>query len=309
MIKIRYWIKDFFGFPRSQVNGFLVLLTLLILLLFSEPTWHWWIATRPRDVTKDIATLDSLLAIWDRKDSTRTEVQTARTPFHFDPNKSTEPEFVELGFPQKLAARIIRYREKGGKFRTKSDVLKIYGVDTAFYRQIYSFIMLPDIRLPGVPQNKSKPVKRFPVRPDGEQQAKRPIFDLNKADTSALKTINGIAEKLSIRIVKYRDILGGFISIDQLKDVYGLDSLVIKRLAEASFIDSEFAPVKLDINRATEKELSAHPYLNKMAKVIVAYRFQHGDFKAAEDIRNVVKMDEKNFQRILPYIQVNENSN
>ena len=308
MIKIRYWIKDFFGFPRSQVNGFLVLLTLLILLLFSEPAWHWWIGTRSRDVTKDRTTMDSLLAIWDRKDSTRT-VQTARTLFHFDPNKSTEPEFVELGFPQQLAARIIRYREKGGKFRTKSDVLKIYGVDTAFYRQIYSFIMLPDIAFPEVAQRASKEVKKFPVRPAIEQKAKRAIFDLNKADTSMLKAITGIGEKLSIRIVKYRDILGGFVSIDQLKDVYGLDTLVIKRLVEASFIDSEFAPVKLDINRATEKELSTHPYLKKIAKVIVSYRFQHGDFKAVEDIRSAVNLDKKNFQRILPYIQAKENSN
>ncbi len=309
MIRIRYWIKDFFGFPRSQVNGFLVLLTLLIVLLFSEPAWHWWIATRPRDLSSDRATLDSLLAIWHNKDSAINLVQPSRKPFRFDPNQSPESEFVELGFPQQLAARIIRYREKGGKFRTKSDVLKIYGVDTAFYHQIYSFIMLPDIIRPEVAPNATKTFKKFPVRPPVEPQAKHPIFDLNKADTSALKTINGIGEKLSIRIIKYRDILGGFVSFDQLKDVFGLDSLVIKRLVAASFIDSEFAPVKLDINRATEKELSAHPYLNKIAKIIVSYRFQHGDFKDVEDIRNVVKLDEKNFKRILPYIAVNEDSN
>ena len=163
--------------------------------------------------------------------------------------------------------------------------------------------------LPKAAQSASKALKRFPPKPVVVPQAKRTIFDLNKADTSMLKTINGIGEKLSIRIVKYRDILGGFVSTDQLKEVYGLDTLVIKRLVETSFIDNEFAPVKLDINRATEKELSAHPYLNKMAKVIVSYRFQHGGFKAVEDIRNVVNLDEKNFQRILPYIEVKGNSN
>lgn len=304
MLKIRYWIKDFFGFPRSQVNGFLVLFTLLIFILLSEPAWHWWIATRPSKVSGETIILDSLLAFWDQKDSAENVVQANRALFRFDPNKSSETELVELGFEQQLARRIIRYREKGGKFRTKSDVLKIYGVDTAFYRHVYSFIMLPE-----AVQKGHQAINRFPVKAAKEPPAKPAAFDLNKADTSALKTINGIGEKLSIRILKYRDILGGFVSTDQLKDVYGLDSLVINRLVEASFIDNEFAPVKLDINRATEKELSAHPYLNKMAKAIASYRFQHGDFKAVEDIRNVVNLDEKNFQRILPYIEVRENSN
>jgi competence protein ComEA len=303
MLKIRYWIKDFFGFPRSQVNGFLVLLTLLILLLFSEPFWHWWVATRPPDSSADRATLDSLLSLWDSADTTVRIQQTTRQPFPFDPNKSSELEFLELGFTKTLAARIIRYREKGGKFRTKSDVLRIYGVDTAFYQQIYSLISLPEVA-----RNERKNLKRFQERSAPETLKRRPMFDVNKADTSALKTINGIGEKLSMRIIKYRDVLGGFVSMDQLRDVYGLDSLVINRLIETSFIEDGFSPVKLDINRATEKELSAHPYINKMAKIIVSYRFQHGDFIAVEDIRNVVKLDEKSFQRILPYIEVKAKS-
>lgn len=304
MLKIRYWIKDFFGFPRSQVNGFLVLFTLLIILLLSEPVWHWWTATRPRNVQGERELLDSLLAGWEGIDSTESVVQINHKLFPFDPNKSSESELVELGFSQQLAGRIIRYREKGGKFRTKSDVLKIYGIDTTFYRQVYSFIVLPEAIQKG-----HLPVNRLPVKPAVTPRAKPVPFDLNKADTSALKTIKGIGEKLSIRILKYRDILGGFVSTDQLKDVYGLDSLVINRLMEASFIEKEFAPVKLDINRATEKDLLAHPYFNKMAKAVVAYRFQHGDFKAVEDIRNVFNMDEKSFQRILHYMEVKKNSN
>lgn len=301
MLKIRYWIKDFFGFPRSQVNGFLVLLTLLIVLIFSEPAWHWWVGRRDHDISADKVILDSLLAVWDSMDTIETLTPVIREPFHFDPNKSTENQFIALGFSQRLASRIIRYREKGGKFRRKSDVLKIYGIDTAFYQQIYSFIALPEVvRTP------SKTKKRFTTKATVEPREKRPIFDLNNADTSALKAINGIGEKLSLRILKYRDVLGGFVSMDQLKDVYGLDSLVIKRLMEGARIDDEFVPAKLDINHATEKELSAHPYINKMARVIVSYRFQHGDFKTVEDIRKAVNVDEKDFQRIAPYLEVKE---
>jgi competence ComEA-like helix-hairpin-helix protein len=293
-------IKDFFGFPRSQVNGFLVLLTLLIVVIFSEPAWHWWVTQRDHDRSTDRATLDSLLALWDAIDTIDIPAPVLK-PFYFDPNKSTEDQFVALGFSQRLASRIIRYREKGGKFRVKSDVLKIYGVDTAFYHQIHSFITLPQIV-----QRPPKIERKFTHKATVKPREMRPIFDLNKADTSALKAINGIGDKLSLRILKYRDILGGFVSMDQLKNVYGLDSLVMKRLIEASVIEDGFVPAKLDINHATENELSAHPYINRMAKVIVSYRFQHGDFKTVEDIRKVIKVDEKNFQRLAPYLEVRE---
>ena len=131
-------------------------------------------------------------------------------------------------------------------------------------------------------------------------------FDLNNADTSQLKKIYGIGDKLSMRILKYRDVLGGFVDMDQLKEVYGLDSLVIDRLIENSTIQNEFQPKKININTASEKQLSTHPYLSKVAKAIVSYRFQHGDFKAVEDIRNVSSLNEKTVQRIIPYLKVND---
>lgn len=119
-----------------------------------------------------------------------------------------------------------------------------------------------------------------------------------------LKEIYGIGEKLSLRILRYRDVLGGFVTMDQLHEVYGLDSLVVKRLKEQSFIEDGFEPEKIDLNLASEKQLSIHPYLNKKARAIVSYRFQHGDFKSVEDIRRVVNLDDKIFQRITLYFEV-----
>ena len=197
--------------------------------------------------------------------------------------------------------RITRYREKGGKFRTKSDLLKIYGVDSAFYQRIYPFISLPE----HVAVNK-KGAKKYEPRKILVVEKAAEKFDLNNADTSQLKKIYGIGDKLSMRILKYRDALGGFVDMDQLKEVYGLDSLVIGRLIENSTIQNEFQPKKININTASEKQLSTHPYLKKMAKSIVSYRFQHGNFTAVEDIRNVGSIDEKSIQRIIPYLKVND---
>jgi competence ComEA-like helix-hairpin-helix protein len=301
MRRFKYWIKDFFGFSRSQVNGFVVLLVLITLMLFSEPIWHWWISKQPHDLRSDKACLDSLVALWESDKVPEIPDSLNREPslFYFDPNKTTVESFIALGFSQREATRIIRYREKGGKFRIKSDLLKIYGVDSTFYLRIHAFIALPE-RAPI--QNEHKPSER-PILTVKKAFEK---FDLNTADTSQLKAIYGIGEKLSLRIVKYRDVLGGFVTTDQLKEVYGLDSIVIDRLIENSIMRTDFQPIKVNINTASEKQLSRHPYLSKVAKAIVAYRFQHGDYKSVEEIRQITNLEERTIEKIVPYLKVTD---
>jgi competence protein ComEA len=299
MRRIKYWIKDFFGFSRSQVNGFMVLLTLITLMIFSEPVWQLWVSNSPRDFKSDSALLDSLVALWEPEKVPKASDSLLPEPslFYFDPNNTTVESFIVLGFSRQEATRIIRYREKGGKFRIKSDLLKIYGIDSTFYQRIYSFINLPEIA-PAPVEQKQEVKGILTVKKSFEK------FDLNTADTSQLKSIYGIGDKLSLRIVKYRDVLGGFVTMDQLKEVYGLDSMVIHRLMENSTLQEDFQPTQINLNNASEKQLSGHPYLSKVAKAIVAYRFQHGDYKAVEEIRNVTNLDVQGIEKIIPYLKV-----
>lgn len=270
--------------------------------LFSEPLWHWWVSTRTRDFSKDKALLDSLVASWNEKieefDSTKSIAPEIRR-FDFNPNLVTQQEFIALGFDERLASRIVRYREKGGKFRIKSDLLKIYGVDSAFYYQLHAFITLPDKE-----RRIARNIKKYPV--EKAVSAKRVIerFDMNNADTSQLKKIRGIGEKLSMRIIKYRELLGGFVNMDQLREVYGLDSTVINRCMENAVVRDEFRPIKINLNTSSEKQLATHPYLGKAAKAIVSYRFQHGEFEKVEDIRNVGALNEDLIKKVIPYLTV-----
>lgn len=304
MLRFKYWIKDFFGFSRSQVNGFIILLILVIVMQFSVPLWQWWIRTQPNDYSADRAMLDSLVMLWDTEKNRNVDRKESQPItfglFYFDPNNVADSSLISLGFSQPIAKRIIRYREKGGKFLIKSDLLKIYGIDSTFYQRIHSFIRLPE----RLASSKTK------EKPPAQQvfNAKKAIekFDLNHADTAQLKKIYGIGEKLSLRIVKYRDALGGFTTMDQLKEIYGLDSLVIKRLIENATLQNDFQLKKINLNTASEKQLGAHPYLRKLAKALVSYRFQHGDFKAVGEIRNVTNIEEKTIEKIIPYLKVND---
>ncbi|MEI9920823.1 MAG: helix-hairpin-helix domain-containing protein [Bacteroidota bacterium] len=138
------------------------------------------------------------------------------------------------------------------------------------------------------------------LKPKARPQAK---FDLNLADTTQLKSIYGIGTVIAKRIIAYRTNLGGFISDDQLYEIWGLDSTVVSRLADKSVIAPGFTPNKLAINRCSEQDLARHPYLRtKLARAIVNYRFQHGNFASIDDMKKIGIMEEKIFLRIKPYI-------
>jgi len=298
MLRVHRWVRNFFGFSRSQTNAFVLLLPLLALIMLSAPAYRWWVSHRPRDFSKDKQTLDSLIAHWDTKSADTTIIlQADALPssfFTFDPNTISEADFQRLGFSKKLSTRIAHYRQKGGKFRVKADLLKIYGMDSALYAQLVPFIRLPEkLDMPGEVRTRATVHK-----------AERKPFDLNLADTAQFKAIYGIGEKLSLRIVKYRDVLGGFVSMEQLTEVYGLDSMVVNKLMNASFIEKDFRPRRVYINKLTEKDLAVHPYLKgTAARAIVAYRFQHGDFRSVDDLQNIQSIDAETIRKIAPYLE------
>jgi competence ComEA-like helix-hairpin-helix protein len=131
------------------------------------------------------------------------------------------------------------------------------------------------------------------------------VQDLNLADTTQLKLIRGIGPVLANRIVKYRNALGGFVSQNQIKEVYGLDTNVVKMVNTRFYIDPSFRPSRININTASESDLSNHPYIrSKIAKSIVAYRFQHGSFNEIADLLKIDLIDQTIFDRIRPYLTI-----
>ena len=298
MNRIRAWIRNLLGFSRTETNGFLILLPLMVLILLSEPLYQWWYTSQPIDLTQDSKMLDSLVAQWKWNNPDSVSKKSPQF-FTFNPNTASQEIFTTLGMDEKLAHRIINYRSKGGKFKIKKDLAKIYGMDSTFFRSLYSFIDLPEKY-----QVKESSPKNYLTKPSSTAIAQ---FDINLADTSQLIKIYGIGTKLSQRLINYRERLGGFIVMDQISEVYGLDSAVIGNLKKRIFIAPDFVPRKININRIDEKQLSSHPYLKyPLAKAIAAYRFQHGEFTQLEDLKAIVTMDESTFEKIKPYLTVKD---
>lgn len=291
MSNLKRWVRDLLGFSGTETNAFIILLPLMAIIILAQPAYHRFFSKPKDNLDKSEAKLDSIIKKWSEPpagDSVSSDTHTKKI-FPFDPNSATEAELISLGFSAALSKRIVHFRSKGGTFKIKSHLLKIYGMDTTLYRQLYHVISLPEkIQTDKSPQTKAVPEKI--------------AFNLNEADTATLEKINGIGPVLAKRIIKYRNILGGFLRSEQLAEIYGLDSIVAHRVIKASFIDGNVK--QININNATESELDVHPYINKaMAKAIVTYRFQHGKFKSVEEIRNIVLLSPV-ADKVIPYLKI-----
>src|SRR5688500_7639098 len=301
MTFIRKWIRDLFGFSATEINGFLILIPLMLLFVLSKPVYHSWMAGQPGNAGRDSLLLDSLVALWQPavvpEDSAR-QIDY----FLFDPNTASIEDLQQLGLNEISAKRIAAYRSKGGVFRVKSDLLKIYGLDSALYNQLYGYISLPT-RVVSVSARKGTTAIPRPRVP--KKTEVNPAFDINTADTLLIKSVYGIGSTLAARIVKFRDALGGFVRPEQFYEVYGLDSMVVNELRRVTFIKDGFMPEKINLNTADEKQLSAHPYIRyKLARMLVSYRFQHGDFLHPCDIKKLSAIKPEDMERLLPYLKV-----
>lgn len=302
---LRKWIRNLLGFSGRETNGFIILLPLIVIIVSIEPAYRTWVSNRTPDYSNESEKLDSLTALWEVAPGDTVKASTPSNEvkhelFQFNPNVATIEELKQLGFPAFLAKRVVTYRQKGGKFNTPADLRKIYGMDSVLFNSIKNYVLIP--------QHRNEQTAKQPEKP--AVQSVKPLlspFDINEADTSTLKSVYGIGTKLAERIAKFRSGLGGFVSLNQLSEIYGLDSVVVNRLKKRAFINEDFKPKKINLNTTTEFEMSAHPYISKsIAKAIVAWRFQHGEFKTVDEIKNLNMLKSEDIVKIIPYLKVKD---
>lgn len=213
--------------------------------------------------------------------------------FPFNPNTITEDSLQMLGFSQRQAASIIKYRTKGGKFRVKRDFAKMYVVDSAKYAVLEPFILLPD-RLPGKRNVTNKPknvtngeendrivtdavdsvinAHQAPVpqpAPASKYGTRLPkekyVCNLNTADSAALVQLYGIGGYYARKILQYRERLGGsFVDTRQLLEIEGFTQERFEKIKGNVVVLAE--DVKgFSLLKASREELERHPYIGPYA--------------------------------------------
>ena len=220
--------------------------------------------------------------------------------FPFDPNTADARQLSRLGLKDWQIRNLYKYREAGGVFRKPSDFARLYGLTQMEYDRLRPFIRIGDEVKQARAEHESlteeyhRDTVRYPIKMVPGETVR-----LNIADTMALKHVPGIGSGFARRIVRYRQRLGGFYRVEQLREIDGFP--------ESALSYFELGDVnlrKLDINRLTLQQLKAHPYIGFFrAKAITDYRRLHGPLQSLQQLRLLKEFSAQDIQRLEPYIQ------
>ena len=303
-----FWVQNQAPRLKRAVRGLLALLMLIALLIL----WEKW-GTLHSSRIKTKQEQPGWVQAWQQKAKNKKESTTQANPdrvqlqaHSINPNTASLDKLQKLPWPDWVAENLIKYRNKGGRFYDSADLARLYGLEDSLLQQVLPYLKLEpqDSRSSTYNGRKqkdwaSKPKPRKPYRYQIEP------FELNSAAAEDFMQIRGIGTAYSMRIIRFREKLGGFSSKDQLYEVYGLDSaLVDSLLLYTSLEPSKAKPRQLDINAASYDSLKAHPYINwRIAKLIVAYREQHGPYDSVGLLKKIKIMRPKNYRKMAPYLK------
>lgn len=225
--------------------------------------------------------------------------------FDFDPNVISKDSLVMLGFKNYLAERWVKFRTAGKEYRKIDDLLSVYGVDTSLVLKLEDYIHFPEAF--NEDEDKQDVIEAHNTQFQKENSYKvnivkdLQVFDLNSSTEDELRKIKGIGPKYASRIIKYRSLLGGYNSTDQLMEVYGMtDSTYLLIKDQLSIITP---PTLIRINTVSQEQLAQHYLISyKMSKLICAYREEHGPFVNKSDFMSLKGLEAAKIDKIIPYL-------
>lgn len=298
-------IRELFHFTQKERYGIIALLCLIFILISINISLPYFINNKVVDTSKWENEVNEFLSHQNQQG--QSVKPNGIVPF--DPNRVTFNELTQLGLPIKVASNWIRYLGKGGRFKKKEDVGKIYGMTSVLFDQIDKFILLPKEVKYNQPRTKQDAAinRNFDKRKNDvifeRSILRNNVFELNKADSASLVKLPGIGPVLASRIIRYRNLLGGYYSVNQLHEVYGLrEEHFTSASPHLNVEDEQYR--KFNINFATLLELGRHPYIGfKAARKIVKVRDERGKYVSVEDLTGIIAGD--SLKKLIPYLTFN----
>lgn len=309
--------KDWLAFSRKEQYG-LVLLSFLIVILLTIRFLSPLFSAPPRvDVISEDVFFDVVEANTEKITTKGAFAKTRKVIYNFvsfDPNTVSVTELSQMGLSPYVIVNWIKYREAGGYFSSAEDVGRIYGLDSVVLVDMMAFLEIPDgreaIKEVHLSDRYKKQYSKTPGKKKNtgisDSQKDNVIIDLNKADATTLQRLDGIGPVFSQRIVDFRNLLGGFYSVEQLREVYGLTPDLVDQIT-AFLVVYPTDVVKIDVNSLSLRRLKAHPYINfYQAKEIVEYRKNQGLLTDKRILEEFSSFDEMAVNKVLPYLSFNE---
>jgi len=302
--------KDFFYFSKGQRIGIVVLVVLILLVLAVNFTLPLFFPTEMKTDNSFMTEVDAFKKTLVLRDSMykakrkseceqryykkytsypEQQKRASYSLFPFDPNTVDSATFIRLGIKPFIVSTVLKYRSKGGKFRTPTHFAKVYGILPEKFKELEPYISIQEI--------KSKVV-------DVKEKATKQniIVELNTADTAQLMQVKGIGRGYAKGIVRFRRETGGFVSVEQLREIYGMRPENFERIRPFCTVNPELVQ-KINVNIATVQRLAAHPYLNfYQAKAIYELRRKKGKIYSVNELKSLDGFTPENTVKIQPYL-------
>lgn len=313
--------RDFFTFNKRERNGVFILLSIIAALVLYLNISSNFVSQEPVDFAKFNREVKEFEAVIEEKreysnyserqaihEERMSGKETKPEQFNFNPNNLSEQNWKRLGLNEKQIKSIKRYESKGGKFRTKEDVKKMYCLSIEQYETLEPFIQISSpaevVRVPEKTKSifQDGKVENASVLNAPKIERLR-VIELNSADSAELTSIKGIGAFYAKNIIKHRNALGGFVSKEQLLEIWKFDQEKLNAIEK--YIDIDESKIKkININTCEAADLKS-PYIKwTVANAIVNYRKNHGKYKTVDEIKKTDLVDEETYRKIVPYLIV-----
>ncbi|HRM11909.1 MAG TPA: helix-hairpin-helix domain-containing protein [Flavobacterium sp.] len=272
-------LKSLFVFTSDQRKGIFALLFFIIALQFAYFFVDFSIPTNEDPEEQ------KWLSLQPQVDSMKMDIANKRPKMYlYNPNFITDYKGYKLGMSVDEIDRLLAFRKENKYVNSSQEFQNVTKVSDSLLNVMSPYFKFPDW------VNKKKEYKAFKKYPNQAFAKKEKIvlIDINQATKEDLIKIYGIGEAISVRILKQKEVLGGFVSMEQMKDVWGLSPEVIENLNSHFKVSVLPNFKKIDINNASLKELSQFYYFKyPLAKEIVTYRSMKGNISNIEDLTKI----------------------
>ena len=216
--------------------------------------------------------------------------------YPFNPNFITDFKGYQLGMSVEEIDRLHEFRKTNKYVNSANEFQQVTQVSDSLLAEISPYFKFPEWV--------TNPKSNNTYQKFEKQQEKIIVKDLNVATQEDLMKIRGIGEKLSERILKYKSIVGAFVSMEQLSEVYGLSPEVIDELEKYFIISDKSEIIKIKINELSIKELGAFPYFKyPISKEIVTYRSMNGKIHNSDDLAKIPDFPVEKIEIIILYLE------
>jgi competence protein ComEA len=302
---IRLFLRRSLGYSSTEARAFVVLNMLIIIVLalpwFVEKYYanHRWMSE------DDLYKLDSLIIGMssNQRHFQENDKPAVFVPSILNPNLTNRDSLLLSGLNRRATENLIKYREKGGRFRSINDLYKIYDMDSSWVAQHVDIFSFRDHVVHQKQIDHEAQIElnaRKKINYDQININNTTKIDINLADTEAFKKLPGIGDILSERMVKYRNLVGGFVEMDQLAEVYGVDQETVSKILPLVYIENEFTPRKINLNTVPLYYMKRHPYIGeKMALQIDSLRKITKPLDSIQVVEIIITSES---EKVLPYI-------